>query len=138
MAIKKFKESEDDEENVQDDAARGQTTQDAAAPEHRVVEGSLSDGRGSSTSLEFVSKNLLEVLENEVGGVGSDATCRYMLQLAQATHCCHSTVLFIEISSQRTYWSIRAASSSSYVILALRGVRTGSDGFDRLRSYAMV
>ena len=39
---------------------------------------------------EFVSKNLLEVLENEVGGVGSDATCRYMLQLAQAIDCCHS------------------------------------------------
>ena len=91
VAIKKFKESEDDEENVRKTTLREVKLLRMLRHPNIV---SLKEAFRRKGKLylvfEFVSKNLLEVLENEVGGVGSDATCRYMLQLAQAIDCCHS------------------------------------------------
>lgn len=91
VAIKKFKESEDDEENVRKTTLREVKLLRMLRHPNIV---SLKEAFRRKGKLylvfEFVAKNLLEVLENDAGGVGSDATCRYMLQLTQAIDCCHA------------------------------------------------
>ena len=77
MAIKKFKESEDDEENVRKTTLR--EVKILRMLRHPNVV-SLKEAFRRKGKLylvfEFVAKNLLEVLETNSGGVGPDAMQR--------------------------------------------------------------
>ena len=77
MAIKKFKESEDDEENVRKTTLR--EVKILRMLRHPNVV-SLKEAFRRKGKLylvfEFVAKNLLEVLETNPGGVGPDAMQR--------------------------------------------------------------
>ncbi|KAH8060117.1 cyclin-dependent protein serine/threonine kinase [Aureococcus anophagefferens] len=91
VAIKKFKESEDDEENVRKTTLREVKILRMLRHPNIV---SLKEAFRRKGKLylvfEFVAKNLLEVLETNPNGVGPDSMQRYMLQLCQAIDCCHS------------------------------------------------
>ncbi|KAJ8602353.1 hypothetical protein CTAYLR_004238 [Chrysophaeum taylorii] len=91
VAIKKFKESEDDEENVRKTMVR--EVKILRMLKHpNIVNLKEAFRRKGKLYLvfEFVSKNLLEVLETNPNGVGSESMQRYMLQLCLAIDCCHS------------------------------------------------
>ena len=49
-----------------------------------IVSLAEGEGRQAKISLRVRVHEFAGSARNEVGGVGSDATCRYMLQLAQA------------------------------------------------------
>lgn len=90
VAIKKFKESDDDEENVRKTMMREVKILRMLRHPNIV---SLKEAFRRKGKLylvfEFVSKNLLEVLEMNANGVGGEAMQRYMLQLCLAIDCCH-------------------------------------------------
>mmetsp|Transcript_13362 Transcript_13362/g.46785 ORF Transcript_13362/g.46785 Transcript_13362/m.46785 type:complete len:590 (-) Transcript_13362:28-1797(-) len=91
VAIKKFKESDDDEENVRKTTLREVKILRMLRHPNIV---SLKEAFRRKGKLylvfEFVAKNLLEVLETNPSGVGPDGMQRYMLQLCQAIECCHA------------------------------------------------
>ena len=88
VAIKKFKESEDDA-GAEDNHARGQA---AAALKHpnivRLKEAFRRKGK-LYLVFECVEKNLLEVLEDKPSGVQPDLVRRYVYQLVRAMKECH-------------------------------------------------
>ncbi|KAH8057086.1 cyclin-dependent protein serine/threonine kinase [Aureococcus anophagefferens] len=103
VAIKKFKESEDDEENVRKTTLREVKILRMLRHPNIV---SLKEAFRRKGKLylvfEFVAKNLLEVLETNPNGVGPDSMQRYMLQLCQAIDCCHSQNLLLGSTTYET------------------------------------
>lgn len=109
VAIKKFKEAEDDEENVRKTMVR--EVKILRMLRHpNIVNLKEAFRRKSKLYLvfEFVSKNLLEVLEANPSGVGEDAMQRYMLQLCLAIDCCHSqNVMHRDIKPENLLINVR-------------------------------
>ena len=95
VAIKKFKETGEED----DEAARKTTTREVRIlrmlkhPNIVCLREAFRRKGKLYLVFEFVSKNLLEVLEKEQRGVGAEATARYMLQLSFAIECCQAQAI---------------------------------------------